>query len=67
MMVMFEITDSESDAERLILESCFGSNSKIGNPMNFVDNSCRAMGYTESEDMTTEEGNHKALTDIGEF
>eukprot|EP00959_Pyramimonas_sp_CCMP1952_P072044 1504584-Pyramimonas_sp.AAC.1 len=57
----------DGDRERLILEDCCGPHGKIGNPRNFVDNSCRVIRYTGSEDMRTEKGTNKAFTDIREL
>eukprot|EP00959_Pyramimonas_sp_CCMP1952_P090387 1892203-Pyramimonas_sp.AAC.1 len=55
------------NVERLMLQSCCGPNSNIGNSRNIVDTSCRVMRFTESEDMRTNEGNNKSLTHIREF
>eukprot|EP00959_Pyramimonas_sp_CCMP1952_P326136 6826566-Pyramimonas_sp.AAC.2 len=35
---------------------CCGPQSRIGDPKNFVDNSCKVIRYTEKEDMRTNEG-----------
>eukprot|EP00959_Pyramimonas_sp_CCMP1952_P381581 7995659-Pyramimonas_sp.AAC.1 len=42
--------------ERLLLEYCRAPRSRIGNPKNSVDNSCKVIGYTETEDMRNDEG-----------
>eukprot|EP00959_Pyramimonas_sp_CCMP1952_P360229 7543198-Pyramimonas_sp.AAC.1 len=52
---------------KLILENCCGPHRKIGNSINFADNSCRVIRYTESVDMRTDGGKNNALTDIKEF
>eukprot|EP00959_Pyramimonas_sp_CCMP1952_P180289 3770150-Pyramimonas_sp.AAC.1 len=41
---------------RLLFEYCCGLQSRIGPPMNFVDDSCVVIRYTEKEDMRTDEG-----------
>eukprot|EP00959_Pyramimonas_sp_CCMP1952_P447874 9378240-Pyramimonas_sp.AAC.1 len=46
---------------------CCGSESRIGNPTNFTDNSCEVIRYTEKEDMRTDKGRILALDDIKKF
>eukprot|EP00959_Pyramimonas_sp_CCMP1952_P270062 5645744-Pyramimonas_sp.AAC.1 len=50
--------------ERFLLEYCCGPQSRIGDPENFVDNSCKVIRYTEKKDMRTDEGLKIALNDI---
>ena len=57
----------EWNGERLLLEYCCGPQSKIGNPRNFLDESCKVIRYTENEDMRTDQGRKLALADIREF
>eukprot|EP00959_Pyramimonas_sp_CCMP1952_P011239 235467-Pyramimonas_sp.AAC.1 len=53
--------------ERILLECCCGSQSRIGDPTNFVDNPCKVIRYTEKEDMRTNEGLSIALNGINTF
>ena len=57
----------EGEKERLIMEYCCGPESKIGNPENFADDNCRVIRYTEEDDMRTDAGKRKALSDIKTF
>ena len=57
----------KEETERLVMEYCCSPESKLGNPSNFADNNCKVIRYTEEDDMRTDAGKCKALSDIKAF